>query len=140
MWIYKHSFLVSFCKKLKIVSIKMSLILSMWSTKFYFENLSSRPLNCCPTFLLDFLHPISKLSDKNFCSLTYLQSDVVIMSQAFPYENLWVCLSNILVQKYVRLQEVKSCLSDVFGKVCQLENSKTLTLQNNIVCLANLTQ
>ena len=110
LWTYKHSFL-------------FSLIISIYSAKFFFENFSSRYLNCCPILLLDFWHAINKLSDKNFHN-----------------ENVCVCLSNIHVEKCTRLPDVKLCLWDVLGKVYPLENSRILVLQNNVQACPSIHQ
>ena len=55
-------------------SIKMSLIIFIWSAKYFFENFSSRYFNCCPTLLLELWRHISELSDKNFDSLSYFKT------------------------------------------------------------------
>ena len=79
------------------------------------------------------------LSDDNLHSLTYLQRDAVITIPKPPNEEVFVFLSNILVEKCTR----SPWSIDIMSFLCFLNCELTKKMNTNsilIVYLVNLTQ
>ena len=116
----KQLVLVSFCEKGNL------LIQLKFSKNFY-----NRCFSCSCS--------ISMLSDDNLHSLTYLQRDVVITIPKPPNEEVFVFLSNILIENYTR----SPWSIDIMSFLCFLDCELTKKMNTNsilIVYLVSLTQ
>ena len=83
---------------------------------------------------------IRTVADNDVDNVTYLQHDAVITIPGLSRRSMCVHLSNIIVAKCARSSELKICLWDVFRSVRPMDKCTILVLQNDIICLANLTR
>ena len=122
MFIFLSSFFCFSCEKFFFLTLPLpkqlvlipfceegNLLIQLKFSKTFCNRCFSCP--CC----------INTLSDNNLFYLTYLQSDVVITIPKPPNEEVFVFLSNILIEKCTRSPWSKLCLCYVFWTVSSLK-------------------